>query len=85
MAISNKKKARNLAEYYKNDIAKDRETIVYDAVMLTAQWKDEQHAQEKQQMIEKACEFMRHYILEHEYVDIFEMEDEFRRQMEDYL
>jgi len=33
----------------------ERETHIYSACMEMAKWKDEQHAQEKQQWIDEAC------------------------------
>lgn len=52
-------------------------------VLEMAELKDEQHKQEKQQLIDKACKLMQHWILEHDYVDIMELEDYIKKQMEE--
>lgn len=39
--------------------------------------------EEKQQWIEKACKLMQHWILEHDYVDIMELEDYIKQKMDD--
>ena len=48
-------------------------------------WKDEQFEKEKQQLIDKACKLMQHWILEHDYVDIMELEDYVKQKMEDEI
>ena len=53
-----------------------------NAAMQAMEWKDEQHAKEKQQWIEEACNLMQHWILEHDYVDIIELENYIKQQME---
>lgn len=49
------------------------------------QCKEEQYKKEKQQLIDKACKLMQHWILEHDYVDIMELEDYVKQKMEDEI
>ena len=37
----------------------------------------------KQQVVEKACNLMQHWILEHDYIDIMELEDYVKQKMEE--
>lgn len=55
----------------------------YYGALEMAQWKDEQFEKEKQQLIDKACKLMQHWILEHDYVDIMELEDYIKQKMEE--
>lgn len=68
------------------EIAKKSHVIYddyYDSMQECIESAMQMHEWTKEQVIEKACEFMRHFVIEHDYIDIFEMEDEFKRQMEE--
>lgn len=54
-----------------------------EALQEMAEWKDEQHEKEKQQMIEKTISFLQDFHLTHNYVDIMVIEDEYRKLMEE--
>ena len=56
---------------------------LFNVAMQAMQWKDEQFAEEKQQWIDKFCNLMQHWILEHDYVDIIELEDYIKQKMEE--
>jgi hypothetical protein len=85
--ISNETKAKEIAEKLSHpnidsfgDGDDEVDTRFYhackDAALEAMDWK-------KQQLIDKACNLMQHWILEHDYVDIFELEDYIKQQMED--
>lgn len=51
--MTNEEKAELISEqFHCNDVA-------YDAAEQMAEWKDEQHSQEKQQWLKKACEWLK--------------------------
>lgn len=52
--ISNEEKARELSDKYKKIV----DYSVEQCLIEMAEWKDEQHTKEKQQLIEKACEWL---------------------------
>jgi endonuclease/exonuclease/phosphatase (EEP) superfamily protein YafD len=55
--VSNEEKAMEFAKYH---CANELNLIqTYNAALDTAQWKDEQYEQEKQQWIEKTCEWIK--------------------------
>lgn len=58
--MTNEEKAHRICEtitsIYGVDIA--QEAHIFSAILEAMQWKDEQHEQEKQQWIEKACEWL---------------------------
>lgn len=59
--ISNEQKARELAIEYENLCVIDLEDLALKAM----RWKDEQHAKEKQQWIEKAINFLEENLYTH--------------------
>lgn len=62
--MTNEKKAMEIAhDYFRRGqlgiVSADTESAGYDCAMQAMQWKDEQFAQEKQQLIDKACEWLK--------------------------
>jgi hypothetical protein len=54
--MTNEEKAEQIAQYH---CANKLNLIqAYNAALDMAEWKDEEHAKEKQQWIEKACEWL---------------------------
>lgn len=58
--MTNEIKARQLANYFAGETDNESAACAYHAAIAMAQWKDELHKQEKQQWIDKACEFWEH-------------------------
>lgn len=95
--ISNEQKAKEIAQsvsfFWTNEDDSEKSIIdtvslrkaIFNATLEAMEWKDEQHKQEKQQLIDEACKLMQHWILEHDYVDIIELENYLKQQMEDKL
>lgn len=74
--MTNKEKAKLISEqFHCNDVA-------YDAAEQMAEWKDEQHAKEKQQWIEKACKWLKENI--DDYYVTCEFEQWFDDMFEDF-
>lgn len=55
--MTNEEKAREISQQWWSDCGWQLQATANDAALEAMRWKDEQHAQEKQQWIEKACEF----------------------------
>lgn len=59
--ISNEEKAKEIAEQYEMSYNNTCDLLWLDlgnVALQAMEWKDERHAQEKQQWIEKACEWL---------------------------
>ena len=88
--MTNEEKAKHLAsrEMY-GGFTLAEQNAAYDAAMAMAEWKDEQFAQERQQLIDKACEWIKDNI--NSYLDWYdwgkcrvgkdELIDDFRKAM----
>ena len=80
----NEEKAKHLAsrDMY-GGFTLAEQNAAYQAAMAMAEWKDEEHAKEKQQWIDNVCNLMQHWILKYDYVDIIELEDYIKQQMKE--
>lgn len=82
--ISNEEKAEQIAQYH----CANKLSLIqaYNAALDVAEWKDEQHAKEKQQWIIKACDV---YCKDCEYIGCDKFEclalEKFRKAMEEQL
>lgn len=83
--ISNEDKAREYCNCKQCSSDSKCVCVKFNTFMKAAQWKDEQSAEQKQQVLEKAIKLMQHWILEHDYVDIMELENYIKQQMEEHL
>lgn len=59
--MTDREKANDLAQYYSEESDYKR-TVGYDCAIAMADWKDEQHTEEKQQWIEKSCEWLEKHV-----------------------
>ena len=77
--VSNADKAKEIATKWK---AKGLPYgAIYDTAMEAMAWKDERHAKEKQQWIEKTTNCIQDLSLERDYLDIMVIEDELVKLM----
>jgi DNA-binding protein H-NS len=67
--MTNEEKAQEICEKNKRYKVKCSSLECYLSAMEMAEWKDEQHAEEKQQWIEKACEWLEEHVREYKYYD----------------
>ena len=80
--MTNAQKAREFSDsYYMPDTGFNRDDL-YDSAMEMAEWKDEQHTEEKRQWVEKACEWLKDNI--HDYYVTCEFEEWFDDMFDDF-
>lgn len=57
--MTNEEKAQDISLQWWSDCGWQLQAAAYDSAIEAMQWKDEEHAQEKQQWIDKACEWLK--------------------------
>lgn len=73
--MTNKQKAENMTKgFLKQGLIK--KSRLQELLIKAMQWKE-------QQLIDEACNLMQHWILEHDYVDIIELEYYIKQQMKE--
>lgn len=75
--------AESLSKPYLDDFGCGEDSI--DKNMFNAAYNSalQMHRWTKEQVLKRACKLMQHWILEHDYVDIMELEDYIKQQMEE--
>lgn len=88
--VSDERKAFELSSMSMNDFSIKESNAAYNAALAMAQWKDEQSAKEKQQLIDNAVDFIskrfyiginNHVISKEDYYTLTELIRDFEQAM----